>query len=477
MLLAARIALTAVSVAQTHSELYPGLATLAASEPELHGNDGFFLEAADSADSDGDGATVCTMLRAHLRLFPWQAHVWARLGVCQVKADVPLVATRRSEAHPLRMSRQAAEACADLDGEPLPLTRQAAFDLYTSAAEEQGPAPARASCATTPVERRALERLRESEAALELAEWLGGAASATAAREAVLSLLAPPRLCATDAQALADGGTALVRAAIAALADPDRLTAPGGPFRKLCTVPNLVVRVEGSGPSATSLRLALAGLRVCGVVTLVSDPPMSGAALERLQASVDAEFAVESGSCRGDGDVCLAASADSVTDRLAPRDRGRLELKLPARPPFVLDAPIGGGPSALRQVVGLMLRHRHVELDTFSVVRASPGSADQVWHMDVDDLFRDDANFHRDAAGANLPPAGLVAMVPLTSLELGNGSNGPTEFIPGSHLRYSLGGAGESGMWWPSAVDLLNGRPVDPAVQASLSGRRSAAKG
>lgn len=298
MMLAARIALTAVSVAQTHSELYPGLATLAASEPELHGNDGFFLEAADSADSDGDGATVCTMLRAHLRLFPWQAHVWARLGVCQVKADVPLVATRRSEAHPLRMSRQAAEACADLDGEPLPLTRQAAFDLYTSAAEEQGPAPARASCATTPVERRALERLRESEAALELAEWLGGAASATAAREAVLSLLAPPRLCATDAQALADGGTALVRAAIAALADPDRLTAPGGPFRKLCTVPNLVVRVEGSGPSATSLRLALAGLRVCGVVTLVSDPPMSGAALERLQASVDAEFAVVSGSCR-----------------------------------------------------------------------------------------------------------------------------------------------------------------------------------
>ena len=255
MMLAARIALTAVSVAQTHSELYPGLATLAASEPELHGNDGFFLEAADSADSDGDGATVCTMLRAHLRLFPWQAHVWARLGVCQVKADVPLVATRRSEAHPLRMSRQAAEACADLDGEPLPLTRQAAFDLYTSAAEEQGPAPARASCATTPVERRALERLRESEAALELAEWLGGAASATAAREAVLSLLAPPRLCATDAQALADGGTALVRAAIAALADPDRLTAPGGPFRKLCTVPNLVVRVEGSvskGPTSAS---------------------------------------------------------------------------------------------------------------------------------------------------------------------------------------------------------------------------------
>ena len=46
-----------------------------------------------------------------------------------------------------------------------------------------------------------------------------------------------------------------------------------------------------------------------------------------------------------------------------------------------MQADIGGGPSALRQVVGLMLRHRHVELDTFSVVRASPGSADQVWHM------------------------------------------------------------------------------------------------
>lgn len=69
-----------------------------------------------------------------------------------------------------------------------------------------------------------------------------------------------------------------------------------------------------------------------------------------------------------------------------------------------------------------------IELDTFSHVDAMPKATYQAWHRDIDPLFKNQLQGELK----HHPPMGVVVIVPIINIDK---INGPTEFIPGSHVN------------------------------------------
>jgi len=151
---------------------------------------------------------------------------------------------------------------------------------------------------------------------------------------------------------------------------------------------------------APLMRRAVAIMKICGVVKL-----------GKAASGAQAELAPEVLNAHGRE---LGESLEKVE-----RWEGRFEIKLPLRLPFA-DGRLTMNPRLLA-VVRAMLG-TFVEIDTFSHVTSYPGAPDQPWHTDVGaSLF----------PGVQLPPHGLVAIVPLINV---TADHGPTEFIAGSHM-------------------------------------------
>lgn len=101
----------------------------------------------------------------------------------------------------------------------------------------------------------------------------------------------------------------------------------------------------------------------------------------------------------------------------------------------------------LLAVSKLLLHGNSLAIDTLSAVVSLPGCPFGHWHADVSDP-RDGAKALVGADARHAPPPGLVSIVPLVNLSAA--SNGPTEFLLGSHVEVELvdtGGGGAIG-WW-----------------------------
>jgi ectoine hydroxylase-related dioxygenase (phytanoyl-CoA dioxygenase family) len=177
-----------------------------------------------------------------------------------------------------------------------------------------------------------------------------------------------------------------------------------------------------------------------------------------------------------------SSSTSFEDDTVASRSQGRYEVKLELKEPYTSSELVA---HPLLQQLNRLLLDDTIEIDTFSHVTSLPGAKAQHWHSDVNPLFANSAqaqaqakaatsataaaaataaalaaeegtvtptaharpSLHplRDLPSVDLPsvdlpsaqhlaPQGLVAVVPLVPV---NGSNGPTEFFVGSHVRPS----------------------------------------
>jgi len=107
--------------------------------------------------------------------------------------------------------------------------------------------------------------------------------------------------------------------------------------------------------------------------------------------------------------------------------------------------------STILQVARQLLRTADVELDTFSYIQSESGSSVQPWHTDMGPLVDDDLA----ESSLVLPAYGLVMIVPFIDLD---SANGPTEFIPGSHLPPTAIKGGDGAYWHDAETGEANSK-------------------
>ncbi|EGD83458.1 hypothetical protein PTSG_04065 [Salpingoeca rosetta] len=172
-----------------------------------------------------------------------------------------------------------------------------------------------------------------------------------------------------------------------------------------------------AGPltAATARRIFLL-LRICGVVALRE--VMQPAVLDRIYNAYKDDFARFQSDLQRRSDSTNGEWTDA-----AERSTDRYEVKFPLRYPYTDDAF-----TANRVIIAAakLVMNNKIEIDTFSTVTSLPNAPVQPWHGDVGPLF------HWQAAQYPLPPQGVVVVLPL-GIPV-NATNGPTEFMTGSHI-------------------------------------------
>ena len=164
---------------------------------------------------------------------------------------------------------------------------------------------------------------------------------------------------------------------------------------------------------------------VCGVVKVANmyDPDF----VSLLSAAHQEEFAKDKEE--------MVGSFEGA--RIASRGQGRYEIKWPLRKPFT-DPKLALNLQLLAMVKANLVGHS-LELDTFSHVDSLPGSHMQDWHQDVDAI----AKRMQIGEALHTAPQGVVVVVPLVDM---TAENGPTEFLPGSHVNLGID-------YWKNAQD------------------------
>jgi hypothetical protein len=236
--------------------------------------------------------------------------------------------------------------------------------------------------------------------------------------------------------------------------------------------------------SAQSMRQVFMLLSVCGLATIKDILPpalVAEAAAQFAKDSADASGESEPGSADSVGSHSAAsATVDSLahvetSDHAARGDR-RIEAKLPLSAPYT-NQSLCANPLLLPFVKARL--SDAVEVDTFSAVASLAGARQGAWHADANPLFfgkvlgqssaykgqgeqegvedakggqQGQTTDRNDGAGGgssgssgqHLPPHGLVAVMPLVNLRshLLADTNGPTEFVSGSHLVPDVEGPG-----------------------------------
>ena len=202
--------------------------------------------------------------------------------------------------------------------------------------------------------------------------------------------------------------------------------------RQLCT-PAIMTRQLGSTAerargifTAKTLRLAWGLMRVCGVFA-VEDVLAPEIVTTVAKAQTEHFANISARAARHlDGSQRWRYAANGI--QLAMRGSAhRAEVQLPMGAPFD-DERLVANPLGL-SLLRMLLGGDDVEIDTFSYIRAAPGSPAQKWHADVDPLFSKQAR--QRGFSSPLPPHAIVQIAPLTNM---NHDNGATEFVCASHI-------------------------------------------
>eukprot|EP00946_MAST-07B_sp_MAST-7B-sp1_P004998 g4998.t1 len=191
-------------------------------------------------------------------------------------------------------------------------------------------------------------------------------------------------------------------------------------------------------PSAFFGRSLLIVMRVCGVVALPQlftpdqlEPVIEGQkkVLEDFlvngdRSGAEGGNAATSSSDKDDGGDLGDAGGSFENDAAASRSKGRFEIKLPMKPPFI--SPGFSDNHFMIHAMKIALLGDRILIDTFSFVTSMSGAPDQHWHNDVPGLFTSRGNVF-----GHLPPQGIVAVVPFDKMDH---ITGPTEHLFGSHV-------------------------------------------
>jgi ectoine hydroxylase-related dioxygenase (phytanoyl-CoA dioxygenase family) len=229
---------------------------------------------------------------------------------------------------------------------------------------------------------------------------------------------------------------------------------------------------------ASSFSLLYGLLKLCGVAHISNavDATVSSKLNLQVQSLFDSYTAIKGvvgTPCGGVGEVACHQG-----ERVASRDHShtRWELKLPVNDEFIKPAIIANNFTI--PVLKTIMSSNSIEIDTYSAIVSLPSSPNQLWHQDVDPLFVSHGDMLTSANNDplfNLPPAGIVAIVPLCDV---SASNGPTEFAAGTHFSNI---APWKKMWleWNSKIlessdpgsydDMTSLEPKVPLLSLSLS--------
>jgi ectoine hydroxylase-related dioxygenase (phytanoyl-CoA dioxygenase family) len=185
------------------------------------------------------------------------------------------------------------------------------------------------------------------------------------------------------------------------------------------------------------------------------DAPMAASVAANGDTGIGEAGGLARGSAGGVGLGSSGSGIDSIeTSASAGRGDKRVELKLSLRAPYTNSSLIA---SPLLLPFVKMALSDAAEVDTFSAVASLPGAKAGAWHADANALFfgkvggvsgqgGGGGGGGGSSGGGGLPAHGLVAVVPLVGIRSHHDvdTNGPTEFVTGSHLLPS----GEQAGYW-----------------------------
>ena len=323
------------------------------------------------------------------------------------------------------------------------------------------------------------------------ATWAGGveASKRLAATRRALALTSRPKESTTE-RGGSQAGTSTVSVqhlqAVQALCTPasaERVTVTVQPFER-----------ARQAISAVTAFQVWALFRVCGVVALREALPIrsvetaANAAREQLETArpTIASFREARSQARTSPDAAVAhLEEETIASRDASGSDLRYELKMPVlglhaslglfAEGFGHDEPAGessdgesvphddrfaGGVVDSEVVLALsklLLHGNSLVVDTLSTIVSLPGCPPGHWHADIDDPR--DAAWSLVGGARHAPPPGLVAVVPLVNMSR---SNGPTEFLLGSHVARIMG----EDHWWQQAQ--AAGDPMVRSLELAL---------
>ena len=180
---------------------------------------------------------------------------------------------------------------------------------------------------------------------------------------------------------------------------------------------------------ASTLHAIVSVFEACGLVALTNVYPTSQ--IEEAARAQANHFYEQTSTQKPTSHINL-----STVEVKRRGDTLRQEIVYPLQKPFT-DLTSS---SMILQTARQILQTMDIELDTFSYIQSEPGSSVQKWHTDMGPLIDDDL-----AEGSYiLPSYGLVMIVPFIDLD---SSNGPTEFMPISHLPPTAIGGGDGSFW------------------------------
>lgn len=226
-----------------------------------------------------------------------------------------------------------------------------------------------------------------------------------------------------------------------------------GAVRDACSGESISIKlsekeIENEQLQASTLHAIVSVFEACGLVALTN--VYSSLQTEEASRAQTNHFYEQTSARKTTSHINLA------TVELKRRgDALRQEIVCPLTKPFT-DLTSS---SMILQTVRQILQTTDVELDTFPYIQSEPGSSVQKWHTDLGPMIDDGL-----AEGSYILPAyGLVMIVPFIDLD---SSNGPTEFIPGSHLPSTAMHGGDGSFWHDAEIGEANSKA--PTVALNL---------
>ena len=207
-----------------------------------------------------------------------------------------------------------------------------------------------------------------------------------------------------------------------------------GAVRDACSAENMSIalsdeEIQNEQLNASTLHAIVLVFEACGLVALPNVYPTSQ--IEEAARAQAEHFYEQTVAQKPTSHINL-----STVEVKRRGDALRQEVVCPLKKPFT-DITSS---SMILQTVRQALRTMDIELDTFSYIQSEAGSSVQKWHTDMGPLI-DDGLVESSYV---LPAYGLVMIVPLIDLD---NSNGPTEFMPGSHLSPTAMKGGGGSYW------------------------------
>jgi ectoine hydroxylase-related dioxygenase (phytanoyl-CoA dioxygenase family) len=205
------------------------------------------------------------------------------------------------------------------------------------------------------------------------------------------------------------------------------------------TVALTPAEVAGELLTATTTLELVTVLRTCGVVA-VKDV-FAQDFMAELASALDADFEVD--QARLDEAKKRAykerdgGRKSFENEEAAARSEARYEIKLNLKPPYTKPA-LTQNPIVFQLSKALLTND--LELDTFSYVTSLAGAPDMHWHNDVSPLFKTEPG-----EAKHQPAQGIVMVLPTVDMTR---TNGPTEFMVGSHVHYTEKFGGAAADFW-----------------------------